>query len=154
MVFAHAVGTSAFADAPTNGLLVVTTDYLDRGVSFTILGSRLDPGATVTFRLDTATSSHVLGGAQVAQDGLLQASFATPADIPLGDAWLRGRTSTGEDLELYVHVGPRAESPGAQATGTALLDEPAIGRLLSVVGAALLVLAAAWYVRGRRRIDR
>jgi hypothetical protein len=142
----------ANADGPTSGLLVITTDHLDPGTPFTVLGSRIDPGATVTFRLDTDTRTLQLGDASVAQDGTLSVTFQLAPDAPLGDAWLRGRTTTGVDLELYVHVGPRAVSPGASgepADITTPVDDRGIGLVLAGIGTLLFLIAAAWYIRSR-----
>jgi hypothetical protein len=138
----------------TGGNLVTTVDHLDPGTPFTVLGSELDAGAPLTFWLVTETNSWPLGETQVAQDGTLSATFDVPDDIPLGDAWLFGKTPAGGTLELYVHVGPRAVSP--DATGSAFdmlpaVDERTIGLVLLGGGLVVFVSAGGLYLRGRSR---
>jgi hypothetical protein len=145
---------SVAADVPTGGLLVTTSDHLDPGSSFTVLGSGIDPGTTVTFRLDSESRTLPLGDAVVAQDGTLSATFDLAAEFPLGDAWLRGRTTTGIDLELYVHVGPRAMTPGQSPVAAAAagpLDERSVGLAVLALGLVVLAAASAWSLRERRQ---
>jgi hypothetical protein len=148
------VAVPAAAHDATSGNLVTTGDHLDPGAPFTVLGSALDAGALLTFWLVTETNAWPLGETQVAQDGTLSATFDVPADIPLGDAWLYGKTAAGATLELYVHVGPRAVSPEAAGSGFDLLaafDERTIGLVLLGVGLVVVAGAGALYLRGRSR---
>jgi len=153
-IIALLAAVPAVAHETTGGNLVTTVDHLDPGAPFTVLGSELDAGAAVTFWLVTETNSWPLGDTQVAQDGTLSVTYDAPADIPLGDAWLYGKTPAGGTLELYVYVGPRAVSPEAAGSAFDLLpslDERTIGLVLLGVGLVVFVGAGGLYLRGRSR---
>ena len=136
--------TSARADGPADGRLIVTADFVLPGQPMPVTGDDLVPGE-VDLVLAAGRTTASLGTAVVAEDGSMRASVPVPATYPHGYAELTAR-GAGGSWSTIVLIGPRAEGPGVQAA-TPAVDTRLLGLLALVAGAVVFLVAGARYVR-------
>jgi hypothetical protein len=151
VLLALVAASSASADGPSTGRLLVPGDHFQPGASLTISGSEIS-GRQVSLRLERGEMSVDMGSAAVGLEGTFEAIATVPATFPLGYAEITATDENGNVASVIILIGDRAEGPGAQPGGaTAPLDDRAIGLTLAAIGTLLFLIAGAWYVRIRRK---
>jgi hypothetical protein len=147
LLFARAAAVLAGGEG--SGQLLITSDHIEPGMSFEILGARLDPGATIELSIRGETDTIALGTTSVHQDGSMSFEAVVPESFALGYAHLTGRLSTGTEVTTLVQVGIPPTAPGAES-GSEGVDERSIGLVILVVGLAIFAMAVVAFIRGGR----
>lgn len=140
--FIQMVGAMALLAAPAavsahggaSPSLVVTVDHVDPGTTFPIIAADFGSDSKVLFSIVAPARSIALGHWTAGPDGHFTASFALPADFPVGWADVVATGDDGSSTSTQVLVGPRAGAPPRPGRATAWWQDPA-----TLLLAALLI---------------
>jgi hypothetical protein len=137
------------ADEPVIGNILVHTQAVEPGGSFSVTGYDLDPGTVVELEVRQGDASAPAGSARVLEDGTFATTAVVPTSFTNGYAELVGTGSEGGRWVASVLVGTPGE-PATQGT-TSPVDERAIALVVFLIGLVIFAVAGTHYLRGPRR---
>ena len=141
--------------APTYGhfggtaFIVVTSDHVNPGEEFNVVGADLTPNAEVEFRFERDDLKVTLPGTVTpGVDGHFTAQLSMPAEFPDGYALLVAEAADGTQTSTWVLVGVRTATTPPPPDQPAWWADPSV----IVLGVAVLGgLGALGYAAWRRR---
>lgn len=128
--------------------LVVTVDHVDPGATVPIIAADFGSDSKVLFSIEAPARSLELGRWTAGADGHFSASFALPADFPLGWANVVATGDDGSSTSTQVLVGPTAGAPPRPGRATPWWQDPSAWLLGAFLAGAFLVMV--WFVFRRQ----
>lgn len=140
------------ADEPVRGNILVPIEQVAPGDAFPVTGYELDPGITITMRINQAATSTELGSVTVAPDGTFQTSLTAPAPLSGGYAELIATSDEGSQWRASVLIagpgdGNATPPPGAQSPASGAVDPRLLALAVMAVGLVIFAVAGLRYLR-------